>query len=60
MAAEQARAYSYLAACLDVRKVKVQALEQRVDPLCADAEMLNTAKCQEVDAKVHDVVDGIA
>ena len=46
VAIEQARAYADLAAELDVMKVKVQALEQRVDPHYAGGERLITVKCQ--------------
>ena len=52
MAAEQARAYADLAAELDVMKVKVQALEHRVDSLYAQVEQI-------IDTEVLAAVEGI-
>jgi hypothetical protein len=51
--------YADLAATLDNMKVKVQALEQRADPLYADVEGLITVKCLEVDAKIQATADNV-
>ena len=55
--AELAHASSDLAAEVGVMEVKLQVLEQRVDPLDADVERRITAKCQVVDAKAQVTVD---